>query len=197
MKKIISLVSIATILLMSNVAFGQDTNSNGGTTSNTSEGNKSAQATLNVNLYPIQTIEVSGDKTVNLDYDSKDDYLNGVEKKMDDHLTVYSTGGFAVSVKSESADLLYSKAPKDKIEASTINLSATKGSGNDLSEISFTNVALSNDYQKIISSQVGGTALKFNVAYKGNGGNDYLNKYYNVESPNVYTTTITYTIEAQ
>ena len=45
--------------------------------------------------------------------------------------------------------------------------------------------------------QVSGTDLKFNVAYNGKGNNDYVNKYYNVENPNVYTTTVTYTIEAQ
>ncbi|MEG0529562.1 MAG: hypothetical protein RR578_04425, partial [Bacilli bacterium] len=63
---------ILTILcaLVSGVAFGQ------------------AQATLNVKLYPIQTIVIGGNNTVNLEYKTKDNYLNGVTSDMKDHLVV-------------------------------------------------------------------------------------------------------------
>ena len=173
---------ILTILcaLVSGVAFGQ------------------AQATLNVKLYPIQTIVIGGDNTVNLEYKTKDNYLNGVTSDMKDHLIVYSTGGFAVKVKSENEDLVYTKdALTSKIAANTINLQATLGTGNALNASTMNNVVLSNENKNLISSNVGGTELKFNVAYNGKGNNDYVNKYYNVETPNVYTTTVTYTIEAQ
>ena len=173
---------ILTILcaLVSGVAFGQ------------------AQATLNVKLYPIQTIMIGGDNTVNLEYKTKDDYLKGVTNDMKDHLVVYSTGGFAVKVKSENEDLVYTKdALTSKIAANTINLQATVGTGNELNASTMNNVVLSNENKNLISSNVGGTELKFNVAYNGKGNNDYVNKYYNVETPNVYTTTVTYTIEAQ
>lgn len=184
MKKLFSLVAVVGCCLVSNVTSAQ-------------EGSKSAQATLNVNLYPIQTIEIAGDKTVNLDYKSKDDYANGVKADMADHLTVYSTGGFAVKVKSETENLNYSRVENDHIEANTINLKASKGTGNSLVAANFKDVALSNEYKNLITSTVGGSSLKFNVAYQGQGDNNYINKYYNVESPNVYTTTVTYTIEAQ
>lgn len=173
---------ILTILcaLVSGVAFGQ------------------AQATLNVKLYPIQTIVIGGNNTVNLEYKTKDNYLNGVTSDMKDHLVVYSTGGFAVKVKSENEDLVYTKdALTSKIAANTINLQATLGTGNELNASTMNNVVLSNENKNLISSNVGGTELKFNVAYNGKGNNDYVNKYYNVETPNVYTTTVTYTIEAQ
>ncbi|MEG0187803.1 hypothetical protein [Algoriella sp.] len=173
---------ILTILcaLVSGVAFGQ------------------AQATLNVKLYPIQTIVIGGNNTVNLEYKTKDNYLNGVTSDMKDHLVVYSTGGFAVKVKSENEDLVYTKdALTSKIAANTINLQATLGTGNALNASTMNNVVLSNENKNLISSNVGGTELKFNVAYNGKGNNDYVNKYYNVETPNVYTTTVTYTIEAQ
>lgn len=185
MKKLFSFVAVCGLFLASNAVSAQ-------------VGSKTAQATLNVNLYPIQTIEITGDKTVNLDYVTKDDYSNGVEKKMNDHLTVYSTGGFAVKVKSESENLTYTKEnTSDIIEASTINLTATKGSGNSLAAANFESVVLTNADKNLITSTVGGSQLKFNVAYKGQGDNNYINKYYNVESPNVYKTTVTYTIEAQ
>ncbi len=159
---------------------------------------QTAQANLNVKLHPIQTIVIGGENTVNLEYKTKDDYLNGVTSKMNDHLVVYSTGGFAVKVKSENEDLVYTKdALTSKIAANTINLQATLGSGNQLSASTMANVVLSNANQNLITSNVGGTELKFNVAYNGKGNNDYVNKYFNVETPNVYNTTVTYTIEAQ
>lgn len=158
---------------------------------------KTASATLNVNLYPIQTIVIGGDNTVNLVYKTKEDYSNGVTSNMNNHLIVYSTGGFAVKVKSENENLVFTKdGTTDKIDVNTINLVATLGTGNQ-SGSTFSAVTLDKSDKPLISSQVGGTDLKFNVAYNGKGNNDYVNKYYNVENPNVYTTTVTYTIEAQ
>lgn len=159
-------------------------------------GPKTATATLNVKLYPIQTILIGTDNTVNLEYQTKEDYSNGVTSNMTDHLIVYSTGGFAVKVKSDKENLEYTS--KDEIAVSTINLQASLGSDNKLTDAKFPAVEkLTNSYASLISSSVGGTGLKFNVAYKGEGNNAYVNKYYNVENPNVYTTTVTYTIEAQ
>lgn len=164
-------------------------------------GSKTAQATLNVVLYPIQTILIGGENIVNLEYKSEKDYLNGVTANMNDHLSVYSTGGFAVKVKSENENLEYtSKDGKtQKIGTNTINLKASLGTGNILNSSTFSSVVLDKSDKNLISSTVGGTDLKFNVAYSGQGNNNYVNKYYNVENPNtnIYTTTVTYTIEAQ
>ena len=158
---------------------------------------KTATATLNVKLRPIQTIVIGGDNTVNLVYKTKEDYSNGVTANMNDHLIVYSTGGFAVKVKSDDENLVFTKDGKtDQIAVNTINLVATLGSDNK-SKSTFSKVVLDTSDKNLISSTVGGTDLKFNVAYNGKGNNDYVNKYYNVENPNVYTTTVTYTIEAQ
>ncbi len=177
--------------LVSGTAFAQDNTTTG-------PGPKTATATLNVKLYPIQTIVIGGN-TVDLEYKSKEDYSKGVTKTMNDHLTVYSTGGFAVNVKSEDENLVFTKdGTTDKIAVSTINLQASLGSNTTLTAATFNkNVVLTNSYASLFSSKVGGTDLKFNVAYNGKGNNDYVNKYYNVENPNVYTTTVTYTIEAQ
>ncbi|MFV0139675.1 hypothetical protein OBK16_07795 [Empedobacter falsenii] len=166
--------------LVSGMAFAQET----------------ATATLNVKLNPIQTIVIGGDNTVNLEYNTKDDYSNGVTANMNDHLVVYSTGGFAVKVKSENENLVREKG-ESKIDVKTINLVATLGSKTELNAPTFKNVVLTDSDKTLISSKVGGTNLKFNVAYNGKGGDAYVNKYNNVENPTVYTTTVTYTIEAQ
>ena len=104
---------------------------------------KTASATLNVKLYPIQTILIGTDNTVNLEYQTKEDYSNGVTKTMNDHLIVYSTGGFAVKVKSENENLVFTKgSTTDNIAANTINLQATLGTGNVLNSSSFSKVVL-------------------------------------------------------
>ncbi|MGV1001743.1 hypothetical protein ACTS9U_10040 [Empedobacter falsenii] len=182
------LAFILTILcgLTSGLAFAQD---------ETGPGPKTATATLNVKLHPIQTILIGANSTVDLEYQTKDDYSNGVTKTMNDHLIVYSTGGFAVKVKSENENLVR-KEGDSKIAVNTINLVATLGTGNQ-SGSTFSAVTLDKSDKNLISSKVGGTDLKFNVAYSGTGGDAYVNKYNNVENPTVYTTTVTYTIEAQ
>ncbi|MGV0941877.1 hypothetical protein [Empedobacter sp. ULE_I140] len=155
---------------------------------------ETATAKLNVKLNPIQTIVIGGTE-VNLEYTTKDDYSKGVTSNMIDHLIVYSTGGFAVKVRSENENLVREKG-ESKIAVKTINLVATLGSDNK-SKSTFSKVVLDTSDKNLISSKVGGTDLKFNVAYNGKGGDAYVNKYNNVEKPTVYTTTVTYTIEAQ
>ncbi|WP_291122463.1 hypothetical protein [Empedobacter sp. UBA7620] len=157
-----------------------------------------ATATLNVKLHPIQTIVIGGSE-VDIDYITKQDYSKGVTKEMKDHLVVYSTGGFAVKVGSQNEKLTSkNNEVKGEIEAKTINLEASKGSGNLLTSYKFNKeVALNTEAKPLFSSTVGGTDLKFNVAYTGQGTDAYVNKYYNAENPTVYTTTVIYTIEAQ
>ena len=173
--------------LVSGTAFAQDPTTTG-------PGPITATATLNVKLHPIQTIVIGGTE-VNLEYITKDDYSKGVTSKMDNHLIVYSTGGFAVKVRSENENLVR-EVGEGEIPVNTINLVATSGTGNK-SGSTFSAVTLDTSDKNLISSEVGGTDLKFNVAYNGIGNNDYVNKYNNVENPTVYTTTVTYTIEAQ
>lgn len=186
------LAFILTILcgLTSGLAFAQSTT--------TGPKPITATATLNVKLHPIQTIVIGGTE-VNLEYITKDDYSKGVTSKMDNHLIVYSTGGFAVKVRSQNEKLTSkNNEVKGEIEAKTINLEASKGSGNLLTSYKFNKeVALNTEAKPLFSSTVGGTDLKFNVAYTGQGTDAYVNKYYNAENPTVYTTTVIYTIEAQ
>ena len=61
----------------------------------------SDQVTVNIKFQPIQSIVVNPvSETVDLVYAEKEDYNNGVYKTIADHLTVFSTGGFVVNVKS-------------------------------------------------------------------------------------------------
>ncbi len=158
----------------------------------------SDEVTLNVRLHPIQTIIVNGSqKTVNLDYITTDDYASGVELEQEDHLSIYSTGGFQVSVKSNSSTL--ESAHQDvteNINASDIQITPSQGTS-PLAGSTLQAISLSDQDQPLISNTIGGVGRTFNIKYEGAGGDAYVNKYFNVENPTTYTTTVVYTIEAQ
>lgn len=156
----------------------------------------SAEVTLNVKLNPIQTIEISGtSKNIDLVYDSEADYADGVEVYIPDHLKVYSTGGFVVSVKSD-LDNIQRVAGAETIDASTIIVQASEGS-KSLSGADYSDVSLSATEKTLISSYTGGADKTFNIKYAGIGADGYLNKYFSDENPTVYTTKVTYSIVAQ
>ena len=154
------------------------------------------QVTLNVKLYPIQTLEVNtGQKTVDLEYKTVTNYAEGVESTNQDHLKVYSTGGFAVKVKSEDAALKRANGDQ-KIAANGISVSAAVGTTNPLATATVKSVSLSTAEKTLIASRTGGVDKTFDITYKGAGADTYVNKYFNDENPTVYTTTVTYSIEA-
>ncbi|MHA6727005.1 hypothetical protein ACX3PU_02955 [Chryseobacterium sp. A301] len=174
-----------------------------GLVSITANAQTTATATVNVRLHPIQTIIVNpSNQNVNLDYNTEADYLNGVDATQADHLTVYSTGAFAVTVKSDT-DKLKSTATgvTEDIEASDIFVTASAGTTNALEATGVTYepaVSLKTTPTALFSSTIGGVNKNVNVNYAAKGDLDaYVNKYFNVENPTVYTTTVTYTIAAQ
>lgn len=155
------------------------------------------QVTLNVRLYPIQTIVVNpAQRTVNLDYSSPDDYNDGVSIELEDHLSIYSTGGFAVKVKSSSSTLesQHNDVTED-IDASDIKITATDGTNSSGS--TFTDLNLTDQYEVLISNNTGGVNKNYNITYEAAGGDTYINKYFDVENPTTYSTYVQYTIEAQ
>src|SRR5690554_4951701 len=102
----------------------------------------SEPVTVNIKFKPIQSIVVnSGQKTVNLEYYTKEDYASGVSEKMEDHLEVFSTGGFIVSVASNGDFMDSDNAETSKIDAQDVTIEAETGSDTELG--TFSAVALS------------------------------------------------------
>lgn len=160
----------------------------------TTPSTKVGTTTLNVNLYPIQEITVKSlQKTVNLDYKSAADYRDGVNLDQKDHLSVYSTGAFAVSV--SGANLANTITKTSTINGADIAITASNGTS-ILAGAKYTPATLSTTAKTLISSTKGGVNKQFNVNYAAKGGTDaFINKYYKSQGAvNVYTTTITYTI---
>jgi hypothetical protein len=157
--------------------------------------NAQQTVTLNVRLKPIQTLLVNTtQKIVNLDYATKDDYLNGVSSNNADHLSIYSTGGFQVKVKSASAAL---QNGSKNIQANTIQIKATAGS-EPIAGAQYAQGLLSaSNETTLVTSAIGGVDKKINIEYKGAGANAYLDNYIAGQIPTVYTTELTYTIISQ
>lgn len=158
--------------------------------------------TLNVKLNPIQTLVVNpAQETVDLEYSSKEDYANGVTSgALTDHLSVFSTGGFAVTVKSAGTHLTNTvtsgAGTHGDIEAGTIQIVASNGT-DAINSATNNTISLSGSEQTLVSSIYGAVDKTINVEYKGADANQYINYYVAGQEPTVYTTELTYTIVAQ
>ncbi|MDQ0477955.1 hypothetical protein [Chryseobacterium sp. MDT2-18] len=155
--------------------------------------------TLNVRLHPIQTIVVNpAQNEVNLDYVTAADYAKGVSSDQENHLVIYSTGAFAVTVNSLTDQLTNSAFAGDNINSSDITITPSAGTSKPLAGATVTPAALSSTAKEVISSSIGANNATFNINYSAKGDNDsYINKYHNVQNPTVYTTVVTYTIAAK
>lgn len=154
---------------------------------------------VNIKLRPIHTLVVNvSQKPVDLVYTTKNDYNTGVNSgALSDHLTVFSTGGFVVNVKS-GGDFTHT-ASGEKIDAESVSVLAANGTAAPAGgTLTYTEQSLSVTEKEIIKSTVGGRDKNFNVTYKAAGADAYINKFDKDRgaSENVYTATVTYTILA-
>jgi len=162
---------------------------------------KSDNVTLNVRLNPIQTLVVNTlQKTVNIDYTTKDHYKDGVSSKQANHLNIFSTGGFEVKVKSGGSELINqgTAGSNGNIAASTIKIIATQGTQDALTDADYKqNVELSTTDGIIVSSTKGARDKNIDIEYKAAGNDAYLDKYVASSTATTFTTTVTYTIYAK
>ena len=181
-----TLITIAILIITSTIVIAQSESSG-----------SSGSVTLSLRLSPIQTLFVnSSQKNIDLVYTDASDYKNGVTSEQKDHLKIFSTGAFTVNVHSESDDITRSDG-EESILAHTLKVKAAPGASNALTNATVNEVNLSSTATNLISSGVGGADRNFNITYSGMGADAYVNKYYDHESPTVYSTTVTYTIEAK
>lgn len=158
------------------------------------EPNQDAEVTLNIKLHKIQSIIVTNGATVDLEYKSIGDYSGGVSKKIENHLQVFSTGGFSISAAAKTASLTNANS-NEEIELSDITLLASAGENNNLgSALTLDKKQLSQSGVNVVESTKGGRNINFNVEYTAADDDKYINHYVKDENPTVYTTTVTYTI---
>lgn len=147
---------------------------------------------LSLKLYPINTLIVNSSedqRIINLEYKTKEDYLNGVSNVKENHLIIYSTGGYQINV--QSGDLISTN--NLSISASTIEIIPSSGSSIQESAI-YNKTPLGFNESPIVKSNLGGINNTYTIEYKGKGGNEYLSKYVSNQNPTIYTTNVVYTI---
>ena len=160
---------------------------------------QSGDVTLNVKLKPILNIAVSNGQTVDLEFATATDYQNGVTSDIADHLTVSSTSGFTVSVKS-SGDLVNGTSPS--LPIGDVAITSQDGSAHPIAGVDGTSLvsglALTNAAQPIFTSTSGTALGTINVNYKAKLTDDDLDTQgiiiNTTTGEQTYTATLTYTI---
>lgn len=157
----------------------------------------SNQVTVNLKFKPVQSIVVNSDsKIVDLEYITEEDYNKGVFKTITDHLIVFSTGGFVVSVEALSENF----TRKGEGDTKTIPLEDViirAVNGTNTAKADFSDVELSTDPSALITSNAGGNELKYSVTYdntNAGSGYKYINRYIHDDTESVYKAQVTYTI---
>lgn len=157
----------------------------------TNVGGKEGKTELTVTLNPIQIITVN-QSGVNLIYNDRKDYNDGVKSNEENHLIVYSTGGFTVFVNSKEDNLLGDGDQTKTIPSNTISVKVSGKDGKPV--ISTQSTKLSKTGETLFSSKVGGSDLSYNVEYAGAALNNYFDKLFNKGKPSVFKTDVIYTI---
>lgn len=156
-----------------------------------------AAVTVNIRFLPVQTITVqTSQQTTDLVYATPEDYEEGVAVNQDDHLTVFSSGGFQVTVAGGDAGFSRSGG-SESIPISDVIIRAGDGSHSG-THARYTEAALSAAPAPIIESEGGGRNLKFNVTYDNRiagSAQKYIGKYVSSDGvESVYSANVTYTI---
>ncbi len=153
-----------------------------------------SSAVLNIVLHSVQTIEVGGtDKNVSLEYKTREDYGDGVSVNRENHLKVYSTGGFTVNVRTSDLQLK-STANTKSIESGDITVSAAKGAANGMEVFTSAPVQLSGSDTAFITSATGAESKTFDITYAAKGDDKFINHFTKDQNPTVYTTEVVYSI---
>ncbi len=155
---------------------------------------------LTLKLSPVQSLTVVTNEGAFIEYETMADYSgDGVESTGNTTINVSSAGGYTVRVSADE----FTTTNGGTLSLGTINVIATaqgvKATGTPqdatLIQTVATNPLIGNT---LIVGGAGGVDMKYDIKFKGAGGNDYLDVY-NQGTNNVtqeYTTTVYYTIAA-
>lgn len=155
-----------------------------------------SSVTLRVIFNPIQNITVnSSQKTVDIEYTTLEDFQQGVENRQADHLSIYSTGSYEITV--HATDLFNNIADANKHFApSNLHIAALLPHSNPTGTF-VSSIELDHQGKKIIASTAPAYHLNFDIVYKGVGGHVFLEYALNTENTETYSTDIVYTISTK
>ena len=160
---------------------------------------KTSSTLLTVELSAIQAISINT-SNVTLRYSTIEDYEKGVSNSIDNHLNVYSTGGYAVGVHyvtPEATGAFSNSSLTLENLFNSISVGISDGTFNKS-----TNLVKDTSTESAITSVTGAINKKYNVVYTGAGkafddtSKGYMD-YIKGEGPQTLTATVVYTIAAQ
>lgn len=143
---------------------------------------------VTIDLKQVASIKVNpGTEDVLLSYDTKDDYLNGVSVKKDNHLEVFCTSAFEVFVDDVNSFV----STSNNIAANTVEVTPSLNVGTVPSSMNLYTKSLGVK-TPIITSSDGIKTLNFDVTYTGAKDDTYTNIPFGS-----YNSTVTYSIVAK
>ncbi len=125
------------------------------------------QVTVNVNLHKFQTIVVNNSKSVDIDFTTKQDYLNGARSaKQENHLTVSSTGAFVVRVGTATgASNNTTNSTGKQLGADQLKVQASASASSPIADAQYSNAVNISNTAEILRSSKGQFDKNVDVVY--------------------------------
>lgn len=155
----------------------------------------SGSVAINISLHPIQILKINPTQSeVLISYENEEDYQQGVVSVQENHLTVFSTSGFEVSVFSSALPEIETQGREVQLTPIQIGVQAPESASG---AINVGNIQLQHFKQNIISSNRQDFGISFDIEYQGLGENIYLEHQSKNMQPSVLSTKVIYSIEVK
>ena len=156
---------------------------------------ESGSVTINITLHPVQILTVHpGQENVNIDFRNSNDYIEGVASLSEGHLTVFSTGGYEISVRAAVPGFEPTVGQENVIPLDLLRIEALMPGGSTGPK-NLSSVHLRDYHQNIISSSHADLGVSYDIIYEGLGGLALLGYVSDDLEVSTFTARVTYSIE--
>lgn len=157
----------------------------------------SGSVSITISLHPIQILKINPTQSeVLISYENEEDYQQGVVILQENHLTVFSTSGFEVSVFSSALPDIETQGQEAQLTPIQIGVLVPESVSGAMN---VANIQLQHFKQSIISSNRQDFGISFDIEYQGLGENIYLeyqNQSKNMQ-PSIVSTKVIYSLEVK
>lgn len=120
--------------------------------------------------------------------------MDGVSSHQENHLEVFSTGGFKVQVRSGREGLRSGSGSDPKIDNASVRIVPSGPAGPTYTATDLSNASIESAGNTIIESSTGTGLAQFSITYEGVGGLALLNDALNPGGVTTYSTPVQYRI---